>query len=56
MEDLRVHVLTELHQNEPVSEVKLLHDESDVLPPAGLGTAAEHEHTGGPAHKTCFGN
>ena len=46
MEDLRVHVLTELHQNEPVPEVKLLHDESDVLPPAGLGTAAEHEHTG----------
>ena len=48
VEDLRVHVLAELHQNEPVSEVKLLHDKSDVLSPAGLGTATEDQHTGGP--------
>ena len=48
MENLRMHVFAELHQNEPVPEVKLLHDQPDVLPPAGLCPAAEDENTRGP--------
>ena len=44
-----MHVFAELHQNEPVPEVELLHDQPDVLPPAGLRPAAEDENTRGPA-------
>ena len=31
-----------LHEDEPVSEPELLHDDGDVIPVAGLGAAAEH--------------
>ena len=34
MEDLRVHVLAELHQDEPVPEPELVHDQSHVFSPA----------------------
>ena len=46
MEDGRVDLFAQLHQDEPVPELELLHHEPDVLPPAGLGTATEHEHSG----------
>ena len=46
MEDLRVHVLAELHQDEPVSEPELVHDQSHVFSPAGLGAATEHQIPG----------
>ena len=31
-----------LHEDEPVSEPELLHDDGDVVPVAGLGAATEH--------------
>ena len=44
-EYIRVDVLTELHQDQPVSKVKSLHDDSDVLDVAGLGACAEDKNT-----------
>ena len=49
MEDLRVHVLGELHEDEPVSEPEVVHDEAHVVAAAGLGSAAEHEVSRVPA-------
>ena len=43
-EDCRVGVLTELHQDEPVSKVKSLHDDSDVLEVTGLGPQPEYKN------------
>ena len=43
VENLGMHVLAELHQDEPVSEPELVHDQSHVFSPAGLGAATEHQ-------------
>ena len=51
MEDLRVHVLGELHEDEPVSEPEVVHDEPHVVAAAGLGSAAEHEVSRVPANR-----
>ena len=51
MEDLRVHVLGELHEDEPVSEPEVVHDEPNVMTAAGLGSAAEHEVSRVPAKR-----
>ena len=44
-----MHVLGELHEDEPVSEPEVVHDEPHVMTAAGLGSAAEHEVSRVPA-------
>ena len=51
VEDLRAHVLAELHQDEPVPEPEVLHDGHHVVAAAGLGSAAEHEVSRVPANR-----
>ena len=43
MEDLRVHVLADLHEQEPVAKPEFLHDHRHVLSPRWLGSTTEHE-------------
>ena len=43
IEYLWMHVLAELHHEEPVSKPELGHDQGDVFPPTGLRTATEHQ-------------
>ena len=43
IKDLRVHVLADLHQQEPVSKPEFLHDHGHVLSPRWLGSTTEHE-------------
>ena len=38
-----MHVLAELHQDEPVPEPEVLHDGHHVVAAAGLGSAAENQ-------------
>ena len=40
-----MEILTELHQDEPVSEVEPLHDVLDVFYVTGLCPATEYENT-----------
>jgi len=46
VEYLRVHVLAELHHDEPVSEPELGHDQADVFSSVGLRAATEHQEAG----------
>jgi len=43
IEYLWMHVLAELHHEEPVSKPELGHDQGDVFPPTGLRSATEHQ-------------
>ena len=51
LKDLGVNVLTKLHQDEPVSKGKLLHDVLDVVYIAGLGSTTEDENTRCPGNE-----
>ena len=43
MEDGRVDLFAQLHQDEPVSEAELLHHDGDVAPIGTLGTSTEDQ-------------
>ena len=47
VECFRMDVLTNLHQDEPISKPDLLHDHEDILPLGGPGAAEEDMGTGG---------
>ena len=53
VEYLRVHVLAELHHDEPVSEPELGHDQADVFSSVGLRAATEHQEAGVAEEERC---
>ena len=52
VEGFRVDIFTNLHQDEPVSEPDLLHDQEDILPLGGGGAALENIGSDGTEKKT----
>ena len=53
VEYLRMHVLAELHHDEPVSEPELGHDQADVFSSVGLRAATEHQEAGVAEDERC---
>ena len=43
VEDLRMHVLAQLHQDEPVSEPELVHDQGHIFSSTGFGPTTEYK-------------
>ena len=43
MEDLRMHVLAQLHQDEPVAEPELVHDQGHIFSSARFGPTTEYK-------------